>query len=206
MKQITDKLNKIAKAIDSSVETPTTDLIIDSLDAITEAYGGTPVESHLIVDKLEAIAGVASSGGSSASGTIEISSNGNYDVSNYRSADVNVSGGGLDNPKLTLNYTITNLNPSGTIQLNEVFELADLVVVDNNLLIDTGYVTLSRSGALNFVIPASESPNSALISESALQGSNLVNCLVVQDGGDYILAIIDPTNNASGDITITLPI
>ena len=64
MKQITDKLNKIAQAIDESVELPTTDLIIDSLDAITKAYGGTPNDSNLIVDKLEAIAGVAHGGDS----------------------------------------------------------------------------------------------------------------------------------------------
>lgn len=63
MKQITDKLNKIAQAIDESVELPTTDLIIDSLDAITKAYGGTPNDSNLIVDKLEAIAEVAHGGG-----------------------------------------------------------------------------------------------------------------------------------------------
>lgn len=55
MKQIVDKLNKIAKKIDGSVEIPQTDLIIDSLDAITKAYGGTPNDSHLIVDKLEDI-------------------------------------------------------------------------------------------------------------------------------------------------------
>ncbi len=63
MKQIVDKLNDIAKAIDENVELPTSDLIVDSLDAITRAYGGTPNDSNLIVDKLEAIAGVAHSGG-----------------------------------------------------------------------------------------------------------------------------------------------
>ncbi len=63
MKQITDKLNKIAKAIDGNVELPTTDLIIDSLDAITKAYGGTPNDSTLIVDKLDDIANNIGSGG-----------------------------------------------------------------------------------------------------------------------------------------------
>ena len=63
MKQIVDKLNKIAKKIDESVEIPQTDLIIDSLDAITKAYGGTPNDSNLIVDKLEDIYNNISSGG-----------------------------------------------------------------------------------------------------------------------------------------------
>lgn len=62
MKQITDKLNDIAKAIDESVELPTSDLIVDSLDAITKAFGGTPSESGLIVDKLDDIAKVATGG------------------------------------------------------------------------------------------------------------------------------------------------
>lgn len=89
MKQIVDKLNNIAKAIDENVELPTTDLIVDSLDAITRAYGGTPNDSNLIVDKLEAIAGVAH-GGITPTGTIEITENGTYDVSNYAEADVDV--------------------------------------------------------------------------------------------------------------------
>ena len=63
MKQIVDKLNEIAKAIDESVELPDTGLITDSLDAITKAFGGTPNDSNLIVDKLDDIAGVASGGG-----------------------------------------------------------------------------------------------------------------------------------------------
>lgn len=97
MKQIVDKLNKIAKKIDGSVEIPQTDLIIDSLDAITKAYGGTPNDSHLIVDKLEDIAGVAHSG-ITPSGNIEITENTAegepLDVSQYATATVNVAGGG----------------------------------------------------------------------------------------------------------------
>lgn len=63
MKQIVDKLNKIAKAIDENVDIPESNLITDSLDAITTALGGTPNDSSLIVDKLEDIAGVATGGG-----------------------------------------------------------------------------------------------------------------------------------------------
>ena len=66
MKQIVDKLNDIAKAIDPNVTIPSTNLITDSLDAITKAYGGTPSDSDLIVDKLEDIAGVAHGGEGSA--------------------------------------------------------------------------------------------------------------------------------------------
>ena len=72
MKQIVDKLNKIAKAIDENVELPTTDLIIDSLDAITTAYGGTPNDSNLIVDKLEDIASVAHGGGGGGMNLIDL--------------------------------------------------------------------------------------------------------------------------------------
>lgn len=56
MKQIVDKLNKIAKAIDSNVRMPKRKLIIDSLDAITRALKGKIIDSHLIVDKLQRIA------------------------------------------------------------------------------------------------------------------------------------------------------
>ena len=63
MKQIVDKLNKIAKKINENVELSDRDLIIDSLDSITKAYGGTPNDSTLIVDKLDDIYNNISSGG-----------------------------------------------------------------------------------------------------------------------------------------------
>ena len=65
MKQIVDKLNKIAKAIDSDVTISNRKLIIDSLDSITKAFGGTPNDSKLIVDKLEDIANCVHGGGGS---------------------------------------------------------------------------------------------------------------------------------------------
>lgn len=63
MKQIVDKLNKIAKAIDSDVTISNRKLIIDSLDSITTAFGGTKTNSKLIVDKLEDIANCVHGGG-----------------------------------------------------------------------------------------------------------------------------------------------
>ena len=87
MKQIVDKLNKIAKKINENVELSDRDLIIDSLDAITKAYGGTPNDSNLIVDKLEAIAEVAS-GGTTPTGNIEITSLESTDVAQYATAQV----------------------------------------------------------------------------------------------------------------------
>ena len=72
MKQIVDKLNKIAKAIDENVELSDRDLIIDSLDSITKAFGGTPNNSNLIVDKLDDIASVVHGGGGSAAKKVVI--------------------------------------------------------------------------------------------------------------------------------------
>lgn len=97
MKQIVDKLNKIAKKIDGSVEIPQTDLIIDSLDAITKAYGGTPNDSHLIVDKLEDIYNNISSGGSDLT-SATFTENGTFNAEDFETAGwnevtVNVSGG-----------------------------------------------------------------------------------------------------------------
>ena len=136
MIQIVDKLNEIAKAIDESVEIPQTDLITDSLDAITKALGGTPNDSNLIVDKLEDIAGVAepkptgnielTENGENInvapyatatvnvpipSGNIEITENGeNIDIAQYATATVNVSGGGGESPINYLKLNITNVD------------------------------------------------------------------------------------------------
>lgn len=96
MKQINDKLNMIAKAIDETVELPETNLITDSLDAITKALGGTPNDSNLIVDKLDDIAGVAEP---KPTGNIELTENGeNIDIAQYATATVSVSGGGDSAP------------------------------------------------------------------------------------------------------------
>lgn len=114
MKQIVDKLNKIAKKINENVELSDRDLIIDSLDSITKAYGGTPNDSNLIVDKLEDI---YNNIGPAVSGNIEITENGeNINVAPYATATVNVSGGGGGGLNL-LHTTVTIKNESSdTIQ------------------------------------------------------------------------------------------
>ena len=124
MKQITDKLNDIAKAIDENVELPTTDLIIDSLDAITTAFGGTPNDSKLIVDKLDAIRGVAH-GGVTPTGNIEITENTPegepLDVSQYATATVNVSGGGGDFTTAEVTIT-TGEGTTGTLLFPIIYD------------------------------------------------------------------------------------
>lgn len=214
MKQIVDKLNKIAKKIDESVEIPQTDLIIDSLDAITKAYGGTPNDSNLIVDKLEDIAGVAHSG-ITPSGNIAITENTAegepLDVSQYATATVNVAGGGTE--MLHCIATIVN-NTGGTLAFNPnltVVFSSDGKCIDSptalNSLADNRSATID---ALYRVAPndmiafglteLNEFVGKTLVATS----SNAVNCSLMAMGNEAYVILTNAENPSSITITYTL--
>lgn len=217
MKQIVDKLNKIAKKIDESVEIPQTDLIIDSLDAITKAYGGTPNDSHLIVDKLEDIAGVAHSG-ITPSGNIEITENtaegSPLNIAQYATATVNVSGGGTytETFELTKDTTATATEDGGeyyiglivgndfyivpsfdiTVNVNDT----DISMIHNpggywedNTDNPTYILYLSNNPAL--MVPAAGNYTVKSIS-ATITGTSLVNCKTT---GQHELAFYFTDNN-----------
>lgn len=200
MKQIVDKLNKIAKKIDESVEIPQTDLIIDSLDAITKAYGGTPNDSNLIVDKLDDIAGVAHSG-ITPSGNIEITENTAegepLDISQYATATVNVAGDSI--PKCTVNLINNSVN---NIYLS--YLLSEYKCIENNYFLanvpfapanDSENYTLMYVNDEDFYYIAYNSENMTL--------TNVVNCEVIAEGDwtGYI-SPIDETLDSSFTLTI----
>lgn len=150
MKQIVDKLNEIARAIDESVELSDSDLIIDSLDSITKAYGGTPSDSNLIVDKLDDIAncvhGGEGGGGITPTGTISITTNGTVDVTNYRSANVNVPTSASWNKQITIKNELVDTNngsldidylsPSGVLQSVRIAKNSSKVIETNTTTYD----------------------------------------------------------------------
>ena len=190
MEQIVDKLNKIAKKIDENVEIPESDLIIDSLDAITTALGGTPNDSKLIVDKLEDIAGVATGGG----------------------------GGGIENPILSLTIDTTRISgDQGTIDYYEITEnniLANVItqisgqqtynfefpvvgsIYDDD---DTIYYDWINRGEIGGFVSTIYT----------ITSSNEVNCTVniIQESEPHYMSITitDPTQPASATLTVTNP-
>lgn len=132
MKQIVDKLNKIAKKIDESVEIPQTDLIIDSLDAITKAYGGTPNDSNLIVDKLEDIYNNIGSGGGGGVDLLHTE----LTIQNENSADY------------TLNTLLCAGYAAGTEALGSPinFLLTEIIDENDTLGVDLGTVNITIPG------------------------------------------------------------
>ena len=194
MKQIVDKLNKIAKKIDESVEIPQTDLIIDSLDAITKAYGGTPNDSNLIVDKLEDIYNNIEP---AVSGNIEITENGeNINVAPYATATVNVSGGGSDFKYCEVTIVcsaeggvsgFTPANAEGVLYGNSTFH------VNNGDKIKC-YYTLDEGDIMALLSPVNET--------AVFEVSDYVNCEPIEEGSPYVL-ITDTTENSSFTLTVT---
>ena len=118
------------------MEIPQTDLIIDSLDAITKAYGGTPNDSNLIVDKLEDIYNNIEP---AVSGNIEITENGeNINVAPYATATVNVSGGGSSYTELEFTDNTTDEVYESVLTLSEIItastsDLLGFMKTDTNL-------------------------------------------------------------------------
>lgn len=194
MKQIVDKLNKIAKKIDESVEIPQTDLIIDSLDAITKAYGGTPNDSNLIVDKLEDI---YNNIGSAPTGNIEITENTTepLNIAQYATATVNVAGGG-GLPKCTITFIDTD-NQGGDIYSS------GLLIKNNGVIslnVEGNSYSLTRNETVEFLYNIYNEIYSifdpSLLTDYVI--TNTVNCEMDEDD---ILIPIDPTLDSSCTIT-----
>ena len=192
MKQIVDKLNKIAKKINENVELSDRDLIIDSLDSITKAYGGTPNDSNLIVDKLEDIYNNISP---AVSGNIEITENGeNINVAPYATATVNVAGGNdFKYCEVTIVCTtagrvrgLTPTNPDGILN-------TDSFQVNNGDKIKC-YYTLDDDEISALLGPE--------LDTAVFQVSDYVNCEPIEEGSPYVI-ITDPTQNSSFTLTVT---
>ena len=172
MKQITDKLNDIAKAIDESVELPTSDLIVDSLDAITKAFGGTPSESDLIVDKLDDIAKVATGGGGGSVPCLTI----------------NVEMNGLEY------YDWSEFMPDQTViaKTENIFSMVETEYMGGyeepafQLVYQGGTITDAMGCLLkNYIVP-----------------TDMVNCSLGQNGSYKEVAITDASKDSSLTITL----
>lgn len=173
MKQIVDKLNKIAKKINENVELSDKDLIIDSLDSITKAYGGTPNDSNLIVDKLEDIYNNISSGGGGGGMpflTATIINNTDYDLSNVTTCAPKAEYG-VDFNQIPVPATST-----------EIKEYLYEFMGDDSYIVRLYFEGVG-------------------VSQVTISYSNLVNCTLNQ--ADGWLDITDPSENASATLTLT---
>ncbi len=205
MKQIVDKLNKIAKKINENVELSDRDLIIDSLDSITKAYGGTPNDSTLIVDKLDDIYNNISP---AVSGNIEITENTaegeTLNIAPYATATVNVSGGGgldLATMEVTLN------NESETLLMVRILNIQD------------GYLNIrpdiAGGTSATLIVPITKTvppiPDGPVFYVASLTGQNmqltnnntLNNCTLTTISGGAEIHVTDPTQPATAVIGIT---
>lgn len=149
------------------------------------------------------------------SGTKQISNNGEFDVSAYKSVNVNVSGGGssLDlHPKVTMNVTVEG---NSTYMVNNALVVDDgwVVIQGNNVV--TQEEDLDADNIVNFndgetkevayVLPLDTDsygvynliPNTGYLQDITF--ANCVNCISYQGA----LEITDHTQDASADVTLT---
>ena len=83
----------------------TTDTDLTSVANAIRTKGGTSAALEWPSGFSSAIAAIPSSGGITPTGTISIDANGTYDVTNYASADVSVSGGSSKNVQVAQSTT-----------------------------------------------------------------------------------------------------
>lgn len=125
---IADELNKIAVAQGG---TASDDGISGAIDALNDALAGSDQEAAQSIEGAIALLGQHIGGGSTPTGTIEITENGEgIDVAQYAYADVSVSGGSSDFSTATVTLNITP--PEGVTGIDE-YVMAGLSFPDDEI-------------------------------------------------------------------------
>ena len=132
--------------------------IASAIDALNDALAGSDQQAAQDIEGAVRLLG-QHIGGGSASGTISITENGEYDVSAYATADVEVSGGSLDigNPVLVM-YSDTapvvgNVDLSGGFG-NLPGEVLDIAIGNVSVLTPDAEYYLQYASGLTFLIAA----------------------------------------------------